>query len=609
MGKFTIIIIFTFTLYTNIYSQTKQPGITKTEMISAPVENPEITEIIRNLNIARTNNDIQSKEHWEKKLQEAANLKKIEVKPDTSFISIRETQNTNTITDVLNVSRIQDRNSSSNTVSIDRFNGNIYIATALIGGSIGDTVRIYRSTNNGFNFFPIYSIMLSSCEITRNGLDIEVISKGDSSYIFLALNYTNNGIFKSALLRVRQDGRQVVFYPKGLDNIIQYKGARITSDNANFTDATYIYFLYEQDSIVNGQKFIRSKLEIVTDAFKSFPFVISTGYVGNNGQYGYNIAGPAPSGAEFETDIAYVHTVSGANQLYTITVVRGVPGSFGDGTGLFFTRSNSFGATQPTLFSTTDVLRLKKNPRIASTGFRDNSLTVVTNRLYLNGDWDPFNFHSEDISAAAPIFNNTFLSSSTDTTISVSVAAKYRSNGTYIFGYSDYKQPGSNVFIKSLKNGTYSSSIQVNNFQSSPNFGHPDVSFRNINNDSCFVVWGAFGGVGTYATGGCSGPFIGINNQNLLAEEFSLNQNYPNPFNPTTNISFSTQTTAFVKISVYDVLGNEIAEILNEKKNSGYYNYIFDGKNLPSGVYYYKIELTTSALKSFSQTRKMILLK
>ena len=122
-------------------------------------------------------------------------------------------------------------------------------------------------------------------------------------------------------------------------------------------------------------------------------------------------------------------------------------------------------------------------------------------------------------------------------------------------------------------------------------------------------MWGGFGGVGTYATGGCSGPFIGISNQNTEIDDYLLNQNYPNPFNPTTNISFSTQTSAFVKISVYDVLGNEIAEILNEKKNSGYYNYIFDGKNLPSGVYYYKIELTTSELKSFSQTRKMILLK
>ncbi|MBP9095239.1 MAG: T9SS type A sorting domain-containing protein [Ignavibacteria bacterium] len=608
MGKFTII-IFILLICTNLYSQTKQPGITKTEIISTPVDNPVITEIVRNLNIARTNNDMQSKLYWEKKLQKAANLNEIEVKPDTTFISKREIQNTNAITDVLNVSMIQDRNSSANAVSIDRFNGNIYVAAAIIGGQTGDTITIYRSTNNGFNFFPIYSFKLFSGEITRNGLDIEVISKGDSSYIFLALNYTKSGIFKSALLRVRQDGRQVVFYPKGLENTIQYKGARITSDNANFTDATYVYFLYEKDSIVNGQTFIKSNLEIITDAFKSFPFEISTGYVGNNGQYGYNISGPAPSGAEFETDIAYVHTVSGANQLYTITVVRGVPGSFGDGTGLFFTRSNTFGATQPTLFSTTDVLRLKKNPRIASTGFRDNSLTVVTNRLYLNGDWDPFNFHSEDISAAAPIFNNTFLSSSTDTTISVSVAARYRSNGTYIFGYSDYKQPGTNVFIKSLKNGTYSPSIQVNNIQSSPNFGHPDVSFRNVNNDSCFVVWGGFGGVGTYATGGCSGPFIGISNQNTEIDDYLLNQNYPNPFNPTTNISFSTQTSAFVKISVYDVLGNEIAEILNEKKNSGYYNYIFDGKNLPSGVYYYKIELTTSELKSFSQTRKMILLK
>lgn len=64
MGKFTII-IFILLICTNLYSQTKQPGITKTEIISTPVDNPVITEIVRNLNIARTNNDMH-KLYWKK---------------------------------------------------------------------------------------------------------------------------------------------------------------------------------------------------------------------------------------------------------------------------------------------------------------------------------------------------------------------------------------------------------------------------------------------------------------------------------------------------------------------------------------------------------------
>ncbi len=86
--------------------------------------------------------------------------------------------------------------------------------------------------------------------------------------------------------------------------------------------------------------------------------------------------------------------------------------------------------------------------------------------------------------------------------------------------------------------------------------------------------------------------------------EFSLEQNYPNPFNPATTIKFSIAASSLVTIKVYDVLGNEIASLVNEEKPAGNYQVIFDSSNLPSGAYFY--QLITG---SFVQTKKMIILK
>ncbi len=85
---------------------------------------------------------------------------------------------------------------------------------------------------------------------------------------------------------------------------------------------------------------------------------------------------------------------------------------------------------------------------------------------------------------------------------------------------------------------------------------------------------------------------------------FSLSQNYPNPFNPTTTINYSIKESGFVQLKVYDVLGKEIATLVNEEKRQGGYSVKFNGNNLPSGVYFYTLRVS-----NFVQSRKMILLK
>ena len=89
-----------------------------------------------------------------------------------------------------------------------------------------------------------------------------------------------------------------------------------------------------------------------------------------------------------------------------------------------------------------------------------------------------------------------------------------------------------------------------------------------------------------------------------VPNNFKLNQNYPNPFNPTTIIQFSISQQSFVTLKVYDVLGREVAALVNEEKETGSYNVSFDASSFSSGVYIYKIQAG-----NFINSKKMVLLK
>ncbi|MGE5400211.1 MAG: T9SS type A sorting domain-containing protein [Ignavibacteriales bacterium] len=95
-----------------------------------------------------------------------------------------------------------------------------------------------------------------------------------------------------------------------------------------------------------------------------------------------------------------------------------------------------------------------------------------------------------------------------------------------------------------------------------------------------------------------------LRNKTPLPEVFILNQNYPNPFNPSTKIKYSVPKESFVSLRVYDLLGNEIMTLVSSKHSPGNYEIIFDGSNLPSGVYMYCMDAG-----QYKMTKKLVLLK
>jgi hypothetical protein len=95
-----------------------------------------------------------------------------------------------------------------------------------------------------------------------------------------------------------------------------------------------------------------------------------------------------------------------------------------------------------------------------------------------------------------------------------------------------------------------------------------------------------------------------VDNESEIPDEFNLSQNYPNPFNPKTVIKYKLKKTSKVKLNVYNILGKEVAELVDEVKAPGSHQVSFDASNFASGIYFYRINAG-----SFNQVRKMMLVK
>jgi len=129
-----------------------------------------------------------------------------------------------------------------------------------------------------------------------------------------------------------------------------------------------------------------------------------------------------------------------------------------------------------------------------------------------------------------------------------------------------------------------------------------NISIVDVNN---LWIGGISGIVLKTTTGGVT--FIKNNNENLIYN-YKLYQNYPNPFNPVTKIKYqvplSIGGSGVVILKVFDILGKEIAVLVNQKQNAGTYEVTFDGSNLSSGIYFYKL-----VAGNFTAVKRMVLFK
>jgi len=128
-----------------------------------------------------------------------------------------------------------------------------------------------------------------------------------------------------------------------------------------------------------------------------------------------------------------------------------------------------------------------------------------------------------------------------------------------------------------------------------------------LNKDTGFVV-GDSGVVLRTTTGGLTYVQEGTN---IVPSYFTLEQNYPNPFNPKTVINYQLAVSSFATLKVYGLLGNAVKTLVNQKQNPGSYEVEFDATGFPSGIYFYKLWVSTPSgqVNGYNETKKMMLIR
>lgn len=121
-------------------------------------------------------------------------------------------------------------------------------------------------------------------------------------------------------------------------------------------------------------------------------------------------------------------------------------------------------------------------------------------------------------------------------------------------------------------------------------------------------IHGAAGGIGMSGVVHVN-PVTGVEDDSKKYD-YRLDQNYPNPFNPSTTISYAVSQTSKVKLTIFDILGNEVSRLVNDVKTAGEYNVNWTAQNLASGIYMLQLEaISLENNTNFINVKKMILMK
>jgi photosystem II stability/assembly factor-like uncharacterized protein len=212
------------------------------------------------------------------------------------------------------------------------------------------------------------------------------------------------------------------------------------------------------------------------------------------------------------------------------------------------------------------------------------------------GQWGPMSFPTSNIGYATGVGG--FILKTTDGgnvwTQSTDPVASLATSLYFADANTGYLCASFGVISKTTNGG----STWINQFSSTGN-NPQSIFFTNLNTG--YVV----GWEGTILKTIDGGGTTSVSEKdNNLPRGFQLSQNYPNPFNPITTISYQLPFSGPVTIKVYDLLGREVATLLNEEKSAGSYEVNFNASGISSGIYFYKLQAD-----SFSETKKLILLK
>lgn len=479
--------------------------------------------------------------------------------------------------------------------------GRIWVAFSIQKSGNADSVRVYYSDNGGINWTWYAQGTLSGTDqINWDEMDMEIIeaSTGEK-YIWIVYGYRNDagtGRYRTGGLIMQSPTFGGNFYAlswPGDDATKRYYRPRITSDNSWYQSLAYTYVVASFDSAgasgrVNTQKTLRCTNPYTTTPTFSYK---------SNKFFWYSETNFYQR--DLHSDIAYFRNTNDS----LIVSFSNVP----DSTRIFFAKSDVsngpgtstgaggfIGGNYPNDY--------KQFARLSSNG-NDNGSIICVFRQRTNSVWQITYYRTTNFGNFNSMNQAALQGSETSQSYQPDIVGVRNQNKHY-FAWRLDGSPDSLRYIGTNINGNWPQNIAMMNSQTFlSGLQGPKPGFRYVNSDSCFVIYAPTGPRDIWAAYGCSGP-VSVEDNDLPPVNYSLSQNYPNPFNPTTTIKYSILGSSLVKIKLYNMLGQEISELVNQEQQSGDYEITLDAANLPSGVYFYTIEAG-----NFVQTRKMVLLK
>jgi len=347
------------------------------------------------------------------------------------------------------------------------------------------------------------------------------------------------------------------------------------------------------------QSFFNSQDPMVSDINHLYPTDDAANNARSNYAFGFVVSGitfnvgGSKLGKDFENETVFEardkHKGNVARSLFYFAVKYGNQGGFMSGKQENVLR-------QWNLIDTVDANEITRNNRI---------------KTFLNVR-NPFIDHPEFIDRIKSTYSTILTIPRPKTSVAPS-NAKYDTlakNNTASYYISIFNSGEGNASINNVasSNGVFT----VESFPTSiaqNTFGYARVKFKPNANNQTFtsvITITSSDTVKTVNLTGYSNSLTAgiVTLSNEIPSKFALAQNYPNPFNPTTKINFEVPSRSFVSLKVFDLNGKEVANLVSQVQAPGYYQYDFDGSNLPSGTYFYKLQTA-----DFTSTKKLVLVK
>lgn len=488
--------------------------------------------------------------------------------------------------------------------------GRIWVAVTKYALNASDTVALYYSDNAGatWSFYTQWWFVNYSMDYHSNENDLEIVYDGTNVWLFGVAGFTDMTNSRQWVAFYRFNTTAFAFaentlgWPGNGTATNMYYNPRITSDNTEYTTATYIYLSCSFDSTYSSTlHYTRQKYALIIAPFAATMTInfAQPSTLGNGGFYwnSNNLA----AGTYIYTDLA--HYQPSANRIMTVYNLDAT----GNGHNMYLAWSDDYGATVAGNLVLTEANE-SQWARIAANGGTANQDVMITYRRQFNGnDWDPYYQNTTTGGTTLASWSGGFVDGSTAEAWYCDVIGVRNTANLFKAAYTQDVTVGVPGAYYDGWSGTSWNSpapTHTNDLPVDNTFGRTRAGYKLGGGDDCISIWSGSSGVGVFASRLCQ-TTLGIgNNNNEVPHEYQLAQNYPNPFNPSTIINFSIPKSGLVKLVVYDILGREVTTLVNEAKVAGNYSVTFDASSIPSGVYFYKL---TSG--SFVSTKKMALVK